>query len=1259
MSQSDFVSRGQALVASGQFQEAVKVCRLGLLGRPTTVEGRVVLGQALLALKRFDEVLAEMRVALELDHTSFAAQILRGEALLRKGDFQAAVEALQKARQLAPTDLRAQDLLTEAEKSIGRPAASTTHPAVSFVGAGDSLTKHYPNHPKDEPQGEEDSGGGYTRPTQLAAASARRRPDQMPPAAELAVGDRSGTVEVDPDLDGVETQGADDDDELAAPPRPSRPQQPPGGARGGVQSSRAPVKAAVKTPTLALEDEDLFDANETPEPKSVTRKPGPGTKVRNAVAMPSGPIDQEPPGPRVGLPPPRTKPPSLQPPQPYAPMPPAYAQMPPAAPLPPAPRLAATLPTMAAMPPPPGISPASVAAAARPTMALSAAQAESANAVDAVFGPGGQAPNWARATVLATAQPDPRSVAAANEPTAKPGGLDPSIQNLFAGQAVGESGAVLAVDPVATAPRDGEMRTGIRKSRSRLQLALWIVIGVVVIGGGVFAGFQIRKVRLEKQIVAAHEHATDLAKADTWSGWTAARDSLAGIVQASSTIENRAALARARALIAFEFGDGVTDAKAAVEDLAGQGNLDGTIAAAYLALAQNDAKAAKAAAESALAIAANDPAAHYVAGQAALLAGDPKAAKTHFVAALDKDARPLYGIALARALAAAYEWDAAIAALDKVVTGTNAEHPAGVIARGTVLAASGRIGPGGSNEVRTQLEKIVAEGARPPAEQAHGVSPAQVAFGDLALAQIDFARGELNSARADVRAAAAVMLDDQRFAEEAVETLVLLSDVDRARQFADKALTSWPTSRRARIALAQIALLQGKPQDAIDIVEKQTDVMQLPRGLTVRGQAHLAQNDLDGARTDFDAALKKLPSFEPALVGRTWVDIADHDLGAAKKRVEEHYHAATASAALTTAYAAVLRASGDPAARDKAKAMLEKVVTGPPGVDVARAQLELARIQRDSGDFRAARATYAEAVRGGNLDARLESGVLLIDTSDPAGGRETFDLMLKEAGDHPTTLLVLEGARARMLVGDNRGAEQLLALAAQASGSLSWKLDRERGRLAIRKGDYAGAVAPFTRALDTCGDDGETFLLAADAATADEAQAPLLEKLKKLAPERLKGRPEALIVSGKLLLAAKKDAEAEQVYQAAKKALDAEKASPRRQAQAHIGLAVAAYNRNDDPTAKQELELVIVMDPSLYSAYLFAAEILRAKEGRKALAYAQRATMLDPDNLEGWLSLGTIAHAVGDRRTLADAIGKLSAIAPASVQLISLQKLRR
>src|ERR1051325_3348889 len=116
VSQSDFVTRGQALVSSGQYQEAVKVCRLGLLGRPTTVEGRVVLGQALLALKRYDEVLAEMRVALELDHASVPAQVLKAEALLKKGDGHGALEVLAKVRSQGLGDSHVAELIAEAER---------------------------------------------------------------------------------------------------------------------------------------------------------------------------------------------------------------------------------------------------------------------------------------------------------------------------------------------------------------------------------------------------------------------------------------------------------------------------------------------------------------------------------------------------------------------------------------------------------------------------------------------------------------------------------------------------------------------------------------------------------------------------------------------------------------------------------------------------------------------------------------------------------------------------------------------------------------------------------------------------------------------------------------------------------------------------------------------------------------------------------------------------------------------------------------
>src|SRR5206468_9151836 len=132
------------------------------------------------------------------------------------------------------------------------------------------------------------------------------------------------------------------------------------------------------------------------------------------------------------------------------------------------------------------------------------------------------------------------------------------------------------------------------------------------------------------------------------------------------------------------------EARPAVEALQGKGGLDGDIAAAYLALAQSDAKAAKLAADAAMSTAPSDAAANYVAAQATLLAGDPKAAVKLGKDAFDKDARPLFGVGLARAQAASYAWDDALGSIDRVLAGSP-DQPAAVIARAVVLADSGRI----------------------------------------------------------------------------------------------------------------------------------------------------------------------------------------------------------------------------------------------------------------------------------------------------------------------------------------------------------------------------------------------------------------------------------------------------------------------------------------------------------------------------------------------------------------------------------------
>jgi len=338
--------------------------------------------------------------------------------------------------------------------------------------------------------------------------------------------------------------------------------------------------------------------------------------------------------------------------------------------------------------------------------------------------------------------------------------------------------------------------------------------------------------------------------------------------------------------------------------------------------------------------------------------------------------------------------------------------------------------------------------------------------------------------------------------------------------------------------------------------------------------------------------------------------------------------------------------------------MLEKIVAGPPGPELARAELELARLDRDLDDYSHAKAAYAEAIKLGSVDAQLESGLLLIDDHDPASGHDVIEKLLADQGPHASATLVLEAARARMLVGDHAGAQKLLDGAEKIPNMPIWKLERERGRLALRKGDFAGAAAALNKALDGCGNDAETFLLAADAATGDaKATAGLVTRVAKLAPERLKDAPEAAIVRGKLLIADQKFADAVTAFTTAKQALD--KAPMRRKAQADFGLAVAKYNAGDDAEANNELQLVIEEDPSLYAAYLYRAFMLQQKQNKTALELARRAVELDPDSVDGWALAGQLAAKVGDRMTFSKALGRLGELAPDSEQYHQLAAMRR
>ena len=725
----------------------------------------------------------------------------------------------------------------------------------------------------------------------------------------------------------------------------------------------------------------------------------------------------------------------------------------------------------------------------------------------------------------------------------------------------------------------------------------------------------------------------------------------------------------ARAQIAFELGDGLAEAKSAVDGLKGEGALDGLLAVAYLALAEDDPKAAKISSEAALAAAPSDAGALYVAGRAQLLGGDATGSIAHLKAAADADPRALYAVGLAHAYAEANQWDDALAATDRALT-ASADNPAALIERAEIAARGGRVTP--TSQMGTllaqQLDKVVAEGGRPLGEQARGVSPEQVALADLALARVQLARGNPTDAASSVKAAVGLELDDQRVVEGIIGEMFEQGDLPHARLFAEKAIGHWPSSRIANLELAQTLVAMDKPDDALATIAKSGEVTTLPLGLAVRGDAKRAGSDVDGARNDYDAALKREPKLEAAMVGRVALDLAAGKVDDARRTLEPRFSGkdAVASVETSTAFAAVLRATGDPTQLHRAQLLLEGLTAGKLTPAVLRAKVELARVYRDSGDLRAARDAYGQAAAAGSVDARLDSGTLLIDDRDPKAGYDTLEELVKSLGDAVTPNVLIEAARAAMLVGDHAGAQAHLDAADKLKGVVRWQLDRERARLAFRRGDIAGAAQAVTRALDSCGADTETFLLAADTVYADLAmsddktppkQGDLASKVTALTADRLVGRAEGAIVTGILALGAGKTDDATNAYKHAADQLDTDKASSRRRARASYGFAILAYNAHNLPEAKSQLDIVIGQDPSMYSAYLYRADVLGEQKDKKgALADALQAVAYDPELIDGWYFVGKYAHDLADKKTQDVAIAKLTAIAPDSPHLRELQQ---
>jgi tetratricopeptide (TPR) repeat protein len=97
--------------------------------------------------------------------------------------------------------------------------------------------------------------------------------------------------------------------------------------------------------------------------------------------------------------------------------------------------------------------------------------------------------------------------------------------------------------------------------------------------------------------------------------------------------------------------------------------------------------------------------------------------------------------------------------------------------------------------------------------------------------------------------------------------------------------------------------------------------------------------------------------------------------------------------------------------------------------------------------------------------------------------------------------------------------------------------------------------------------------------------------------------------------------------------------------------------KDDDTRAEDQLNVAIDDDPSLYAAYIYAAEI--AKDLKKAIELARKAIQYNPRVPEAWYVLGSLASRAKDRKLLDEAVTRLNALAPGTDLVTQLQVLQR
>ncbi|MBI3121371.1 MAG: tetratricopeptide repeat protein, partial [candidate division NC10 bacterium] len=125
-----FAQLADAYRKEGLLDEAIRICRDGLVAHPTYVSGRVVLGRALLEQGALEEAEGEFRRVLELAPDNLLALRLLGDTSAQQGRSGEARLHYERALRLNPLDRETQ------ERLAALPTEATPAPAAEPASVG-------------------------------------------------------------------------------------------------------------------------------------------------------------------------------------------------------------------------------------------------------------------------------------------------------------------------------------------------------------------------------------------------------------------------------------------------------------------------------------------------------------------------------------------------------------------------------------------------------------------------------------------------------------------------------------------------------------------------------------------------------------------------------------------------------------------------------------------------------------------------------------------------------------------------------------------------------------------------------------------------------------------------------------------------------------------------------------------------------------------------------------------------------------------